>query len=43
MKVRLTSYGKPFGRPMHREVAMLYIEQTKHVFTGIHFEVITVR
>lgn len=38
MKVRLTQNGKPFGRLMHRDIAFIYIEQTRHVLQGIHYE-----
>lgn len=36
-KVRLTSYGKPFGREMLEEVARIYIQQTIHSLKGIHY------
>lgn len=40
IKVRLTSYGVPFGREMHYEVAMIYFKQTQHVLRGISFKVV---
>lgn len=37
MKVRLTNYGKPFGREMHEEIARIYIEQTVNSLKGLHY------
>lgn len=36
-KVRLTSYGVPFGRVMFEEVARIYIEETIHSLKGLHY------
>lgn len=35
-KVRLTLNGWPFGREMHLEVALVYIQTTKGALKGIH-------
>lgn len=37
MKVRLTSYGVPFGREMNEEIARIYIQQTIHSIKGLHY------
>lgn len=37
MKVKLTSYGKPFGREMEEEIARIYIQQTIHSLKGLHY------
>lgn len=39
-KVRLTSYGVPFGREMAEEVARIYIAQTINSLKGIHYKAV---